>query len=122
MMKEKIFTVDKIQSIYNEFSEEKETTICISGNDKMMDVYTSDNVMLNKLKKLFSSNPDTIECWEAGRTSDGKVTGYFFKMDKKHLSFRTGSNREMTEEQKAAFGARIKKLHAEGKISKKKIN
>ena len=117
-MRKSIFTVDAIQSIHNDIPEERETTICISG--KTMDVYTSDNAMLNKLKKIFSANPNTVECWEAGRTSDGKVTGYFFKMDKKHLSFRNSSTREITEEQSAAFGERIKKLHAEGKISKRK--
>ena len=66
------------------------------------------------------SNPKTVKCWLAGRNRDGDATGYFFLMPKKHLSIRLSAGREVSEEFKNAASERFKKLHAEGKIGKKK--
>ena len=109
-----------LESITNVCADEKETTINILGNFQTAEIYTSDNSILTKLKKILDANPDTVKCWEAGRF-EGKVTGYFFEMDKKHISFRSGSGNHynMSEEARAAFGERVKKMHAEGKLGKR---
>ena len=113
-----IFNLNELESIYNSCPEEKETTISILGNEKVMDVYTSDNTMLTKLKKVWNANPDTVECYEAGRC-ENKVTGYIFKMNKKHLSFRSAAEKGMSEEARAAFGERVRNMYAEGKLGRK---
>lgn len=114
----KILNINELEAVYNSCPEERETTISTLGNEKLMDVYTSDNVMLTKIKKIWASNPNTIECYEVGRC-ENKVTGYLFKMDRKHLSLRTTAGREMSEEARAAFGKRVKQMYAEGKLGKK---
>ena len=116
----KFLKANQLENVFNNCPEERETTISISGTDQMMDIYTSDNSMITKLKKILDANPDTVECWEAGRFEDGKVSGYHFKMDKKHLSLRSSVGREMSEEAKNAFRERVKQMHAEGKLGRKK--
>lgn len=111
---------NQIEAIYTTCTEERETTFTVLSNDQKMDIYTSDNTMLTKLKRVLENNPNTVECWEAGRNEDNKVTGYFFRMDKKHLSIRNVAGREVSEEQRAAASNRFKKLAAEGKLGRKK--
>ena len=113
-----IFNLNELESIGNSCIEEKETTVSVLGSENTMDVYTSDNAMLTKLKKIWASTPNTIECYEMGRC-EGKVTGYLFKMDKRHLSFRAIVGREVSEEFKKAASERFKKLAAEGKLGRK---
>lgn len=107
-----------LEPIYNTCVEEKETIISISGNDNVLKIYTSDNSMLTRLKKILKLNPDTVKYWEAGRC-EGKVTGYFFTMPKKHFSLRSTAGREVSEEQREAASKRFKKLAAEGKLGRK---
>lgn len=111
----KYLKLEDLEPIYNSCPEERETTIAYLGMEDTMKIYTSDSVTMTKLKKVFASNPDTVKCWEAGRC-EGKVTGYFFEMPKKHLSLRQSFGGGMSEEKKAAFGEKIKKLYSEGKI------
>lgn len=85
-----------------------------------MEIYTSDNSILNKLKKILIANPNTVKYWEAGRYDNGKVTGYVFQLPKKHLSLRLTAGREVSEEQREAASKRFKKLAAEGKLGRNK--
>ena len=64
------------------------------------------------------ANPEKIECYEAGRC-EGKVTGYIFKLDKKHFSLRQTAGREMSDESKEAAKERMSKLAAEGKLGRR---
>jgi hypothetical protein len=107
-----------LKPIFTGCVEERETTITLGAYSSDMTIYTADNTMLTKLKKVLDANPDTVKCWEAGRDSNGNATGYFFELDKRHLSIRQTVGREMTADQKAAFGERIKQLHAEGKMKR----
>lgn len=114
----RIYNINNLESISNLCPEERETTINVLGTEQTMSIYTSDNSMLTKLKKIWASNPDNIECYEMGRCGN-KVTGYCFKMNKKHLSIRNASNRKMSEEAKAAFSEKVKRMHAEKKLKNK---
>ena len=114
----KILNVNQIENVFNTCPEERETSINISGNSQIMDVYTSDNNTLTKLKKIFKANPNSIECWEAGRNSDGAVTGYFFKMNRKHISFRSTAGRELSNEEREIMGERMRQLYLSGKLKK----
>ena len=58
-----------------------------------------------------------LECHKK-KDSNGNVTGYFFEMDKKHLSIRQSSGNNMSEEQKDAFRERAKKMREEGKLKR----
>ena len=112
--------VKDLETICRSCNEERETTICTIANEDEMKIYTSDNTMLTKLKKVMEANPLTVKCWCAGRNSNGDVTGYFFLMPKKHLSIRITAGREVSEENKKLASERFKKLRAEGKIGRKK--
>lgn len=119
-MRKYIKSSSEFEPVINGCPEERETTINVLGSSQTMEIYTSDNVMITKLKKLLDANPDTIKCWEAGRF-EGKVTGYFFEMPKKHLSFRSSFNKHsMSEESRIAFGERIKKFYSERKSNNDK--
>ena len=113
-----IFNIDDLESIFNSCSDEKETTITITGNSQTMTLYTSDSAMITKMKKLLTaSNFKDIECYEAGRIN-GKVTGYFFKMNKKHLSLRATANKNLSKESRLAAKERFKTLASEGKLGR----
>lgn len=93
--------------------DEQETTVTFMRTDDMISVYSSDNTMITKLKKTLSGNSDDVKCWESNKTSDGRVSGYFFEMPKKYFTIKKSANsssRQVTEEQREAARARFKKM------------
>lgn len=68
--------------------DEAETTINIMRRDKVISIYTCDNTMLTKLKRVASKNP-AVEIYEMSEY-EGYPTGYTFIMPKKCLGIRTG--------------------------------
>lgn len=116
-MNNKFITPDEIELVDCPVVEQ-ETTVTFMRTDDMISVYSSDATMLTKLKKTFAGNPTEIKCWEAGRTTEGGVTGYFFEMPKKYFTIKKStkfSSKEVTEEQKRAASERFKKMWAERK-------
>lgn len=89
-------------------SSEQETTIVALRNDDYMDVYTSDNTYLTKLKKLAATNPkewSIIEVYE-GRAG---INGVKFRAPKNLLTLRTGTTeRSITDEQRQVLRDRLK--------------
>lgn len=88
-------------------SDERETTVQFSYNEKTAYIFTSDNTMITKLRKCVVANPDQWKCYEGSRDADGNLTGYFFEAPKKLVAFRKASVSSMTDEQKAAFALRM---------------
>lgn len=89
--------------------EEKETIINYSYKDVSASLYTTDNTVINKMKKIMMKGNDYV-CF-ADIESDGKINSYEFIFPKKFVSLRVGSNhkkRELTDEQRKAIGERLK--------------
>lgn len=105
----KYLNVNEIETIRCSV-DEAETTIGVERNNNIASIYTSDNVMLTKLKRQMSKN-NNWKCWEAGRNSEGEVTGYFFEVPKRAISIRTGNKREVSDESKEAASIRFKEMH-----------
>lgn len=83
--------------------EEQEIVINSVRDQDYIDVYTSDNIYLTKLKKLATANPKEWKLFDVYEGKDG-ITGVRFRAPKNLLSFRTGTTEKvMTEEQKQAF-------------------
>ena len=104
----KYLTIEELKTIDCP-GEEQETTIVFTRNDTHMQIYTSDNTMLTKLKRLVKEDGGLWKCWCAGLNSGGNPTGYFFEGPKNMLTLR-GKKRELTEEQKLASANRMKQM------------
>lgn len=90
-------------------------------------VYVSDNTMLTKLKRLMKTAPEGyVKCWPAGKTSDGFASGYFFELNEKCISFKSGNRKPrekkvLTEEQKAERKAKFIERTRKAREEKKKL-
>ena len=109
-MEKKLISVNEIETISCSDLDEAETTICVERRSKTAQIYTSDNVMLTKLKKQMSKNSEW-KCWEASRNADGEVTGYFFEVPKRAVSIRAGNKIEVSDERKEAAKVRFSNMH-----------
>lgn len=95
-------------------SEEQEVHIWIMRNEKYAKIYTSDTTYMTKLDKMCKNSPDMYSLTaDTGRGKTYRVE------DKTLISFRA-KKKEMSEEAKNAASERFTKLHAEGKIGRKK--
>lgn len=109
-MDNKLISVDKIEAIRCADLDEAETTICVERKGNTAQIYTSDNVMLTKLKKQMVKNPEW-KCWEAGRNTDNKVTGYFFEVPRRSVSIRAGNKIEVSDERREAAAKRFANMN-----------
>lgn len=105
-MRERIYITDpdKLERVVAKNLEEQEISICKCRDESMYSVFISDNKMLTKFKRLMNTAPDDyIKCWEGSRNSRGELTGYFFEINPRCISFRAGKSksRNLTAEQKA---------------------
>ena len=94
-------------------SEQETITSCMRDQDFAI-VYTSDTTMITKFDKLCKNNPEYYSLIERNKY------GNRYKIaDKTLVSYRQ-KKKEMSEENKNAASERFKKLHAEGKVGRKK--
>lgn len=68
---------------------DQETTINTFRDDDYAVVYTCDNTMLTKLRRLQKSNPQAYQVVRVFKMGD-EISGVEVKFPKKLLSFRTG--------------------------------
>lgn len=99
-MKGKRVTWENIEVITN--SALRETTINFLQKEDFMEIFTSDNSIMNKIKKIMKVNPEEWECYEGSRGVDGAITGYFIKAPKKYVNLRKPSARYMSESERLA--------------------
>ena len=84
--------------------DEQETIVTMMRDEDYATIYTSDTLMMRKLKKY--------EHWGVDKTytSDGEIVGVTYKVPKKMITFRSRVvTREMTEEQRQAAAERLRK-------------
>jgi hypothetical protein len=90
--------------------EFQETAITFLRGDSHIEIFTSDNTFITKLKKLLEQNPDTYSCWEGNRDSEGNITSYWFSAPMRALSLRSGKSKEMSDEQRLKASERFKDM------------
>jgi len=91
--------------------DEQETTIQVSRDEGVLNIWSSDNTMITKLRKCVEEGPDTWKCWEGSRDADGRVTGYFFSAPRKMLTLRANPIvRDYTDEQRAEMAERMRMM------------
>lgn len=99
------YTVDDVVVIKGLSGEEQETTVQMSRTEDVAYVWTSENTMVTKIKKLMGRAPDQWKLVKISTNAAGEPVGYFFECPKKLVSFRT--LRAYDENDKAAIAARL---------------
>ena len=93
---------------------EQECVISFMRDEDFATVYTSDTTMITKFDKLCQNSPEYYSLIERNKY------GNRYKIADKSLISLRQKKREMSEEMKDAASERFKKLHAEGKVGRKK--
>ena len=93
---------------------EQECVISFMRDEDFATVYTSDSTMITKFDKLCKNSPEYYSIVEKNKY------GNRYKIADKSLISLRQKKREMSEEMKDAASERFKKLHAEGKVGRKK--
>ena len=104
----------KVESNYNLPVSEQEWVISAMRDQDFAIVYSSDSTMNTKLDKLCKNSPEYYSLIEKNKY------GNKYKIADKGLVSLRQKKREVSDEFKEAASERFKKLHAEGKIGKKK--
>ena len=89
--------------------EEAETTINISRGENTAIIWTSDNTVLTKLKKVMRAAPKDCVLKEVSWYK-GEPASYTFEVKKKMV--RIGAPRALTDEQREAMSERAKAMQA----------
>lgn len=84
------YTVDDVVAIRGLSGEEQETTVQMSRTEGIAHVWTSDNVVVNKIKKLMERAPDQWKLVKISTNAAGEPVGYFFECPKKWVSLKVG--------------------------------
>lgn len=113
----KTYTVDDVVTLMGNSSDEQETSIVFERNSDKMSIWTSDNTMVTKLKKLMTNNPKEYKLVSIS-TCDGQPVAYEFEAPKKLLTLKTNIPiPTLTDEQRAAKAERMKAVHEARKAS-----
>ena len=97
--------------------DEQETTITAARADDYIRIYTSDNTMLTKLRKLLATNDTEYRLIDVQYSDAAHTTAISVMVEApaRCLSFRAGSKREMSDEQRQALADRMKQMAANRK-------
>lgn len=98
-------SVDQIEVVHVDM-DEAETTITWQRGDSKVNIFTSDNTTLTKIKKCMAKNPEGWLCYEAGRDKAGFVMGYNFTAPKKAIRIVGGNER--SDEARLAAAERMR--------------
>lgn len=106
-------TPDQITSTSTD-KQDQETNINWSRNEEKILIDSSDKTVITKLKHLMERDPEHYKCYYYSSNVDKKTekpSNYIFEIDKRLLSFRvdTAKKKQLTEEEKIALAARLKK-------------
>lgn len=90
--------------------DEQETVIEYYRTDDRLDIYTSDQTMITKLKKLIAKS-DEYEVVDECKSDDGRTLTIEVKAPKEVLKLKTQAKRKLTDEQKKALADRFHQAH-----------
>ena len=91
--------------------EEQETVINWLRVDDVIQIYTSDNTMLTKLKKLMASGPDQYTLTDVSYY-EGNPCSVTVTTQLRCLSLRAGNKRDLSDEERQALSDRMKQITA----------
>lgn len=106
--------IERTEGNYSLPVSEQECVISFMRDEDFATVYTSDSTMITKLDKLCKNSPEYYSLVEKNKY------GNRYKIADKSLVSLRQKKREVSEEMKEAASERFKKLHAEGKVGRKK--
>lgn len=104
---------------------DQETSISWTRDQNIISIDSSDNTFITKMKHLMERDPKHYKCYYYASNIDkktGKPSNYVFEIDKRLLSFRVDNakKKQLTEEEKVALAARLKKNNSNCKTVRKK--
>jgi hypothetical protein len=109
------YTYKDLQPVVGIASEERET-ITRSDDSGKMTIYTCENPMITKLRKLCESNPENYAVKRVDKLN-GQLTGYVVTAPRELLTLRAPrEGRELTEEQRAVLAERLAKVRRSKKV------
>lgn len=91
--------------------EEQETIISAMRGEDMIKIFTADNTMLTKLKKLMEAGKDQYTVESIGYSQEGNPICVTVVAPKRCLSLRAGNKREYSEEELEALRERMRKIN-----------
>lgn len=99
------YTVDDLKALSGVASDEQETTVQMSRTEDVAHVWTNDNTVITKIRKLMVKAPDQWKLVRVSTNAAGEAVGYFIECPKKMVAFRVP--RVYDEDGKAAIAARL---------------
>ncbi len=100
------YTVDDVVVIKGVSLEEQETTIQMSKVEDVAYVWTNENAMATKIKKLMGRAPDQWKLVKISTNAAGEPVGYFFECPRKAI--KLGVENSISDEVRAAMSERAK--------------
>lgn len=100
------YTVDDVAVIKGVSLEEQETTVQMSRTEDVAYVWTNENTMVTKIKKLIGRAPDQWKLVKISTNAAGKPVGYFFECPRKAI--KLGVENSISDEARAAMSERAK--------------
>ena len=90
--------------------EEQETIITAMRGEDMIRIFTADNTMLTKLKKLAETGKDQYTVESIGRDENRNPVCVTVVAPKRCLSLRAGNKKELSEEEREALRERMRNI------------
>lgn len=100
------YTVDDVMVIKGVSLEEQETTVQMSKVEDVAYVWTNENTMVTKIKKLMGRAPDQWKLVKISTNAAGEPVGYFFECPRKAIKF--GVENSISDEARVAMSERAK--------------
>lgn len=100
------YTVDDVAVIKGVSLEEQETTVQMSRTENVAYVWTNENTMVTKIKKLMGRAPDQWKLVKISTNAAGEPVGYFFECPRKAI--KLGVENSISDEARAAMSERAK--------------
>lgn len=100
------YTADDVVVIKGVSLEEQETTVQMSKVEDAAYVWTNENTMVTKIKKLMGRAPDQWKLIKISTNAAGEAVGYFFECPRKAIKF--GVENSISDEARAAMSERAK--------------
>lgn len=95
--------------------DEQETIVTAARADDTIRIYTSDNTMLTKLKKLMAAPDSEYRLLDVQYDSHHNPVSVTVEAPERCLSLRAGSKREISDEQRQVLADRMKQMAANRK-------
>lgn len=113
------YTVDDMVALKGVSSEEQETTVQISRTEDVAYVWTSDNTMVTKIRKLMGRAPDQWKLVKISTNAAGEPAGYFFECPKKCVRLVIPRPKlEISDEERERRATVLKERFAKAKANK----